>query len=336
MDLSALGWNDWFAEQFEPYRAQGSTPGRVVSQRHHVYRLYTEAGERLGQIAGKLRHAATGRHDYPAVGDWVAVHAPPQALLRSTIQGILPRKTRFSRKVAGSTTEEQVVAANIDIVFLMAGLDRDFNLRRLDRYLMTALRSGAQPIIILNKADVCAEPLSRAREVEAIAGGVPIHVVSSLRGDGLESLEPYLRPAVTGALLGSSGAGKSTLVNRLAGADIQRVGGLRAADQRGRHTTSHRELIILPSGALLLDTPGLRELQLWDEGDPAPEAFDDIESLAQGCYFRDCRHRSEPRCAVRESVAAGTLPAARLASYHKLQDERQLLAERQKQKSRRR
>jgi ribosome biogenesis GTPase len=245
----------------------------------------------------------------------------------ASIDALLPRRSRFSRKVAGETTEEQVVAANIDTVFLVSGLDHDFNLRRIERYLTTAWDGGARPVIILNKADLATDLPAAIAQVEAVACGAPIHAMSSKRGDGVEVLGAYLAPGQTCAFLGSSGVGKSTLVNRLRGDERQRTAEVRASDSRGRHTTTNRELLELPGGGLLIDTPGMREMQLWEGS--LEDAFADIHALATGCHFRDCRHTTEPRCAVVAASEHGGLDPARLESYRRLQRELDLHARRQ-------
>jgi len=319
--LETLGWNPGWAATFDPFAAEGWVPARVSLEHQHIYRLYTGEAEILATVAGRFRHRAEAKQAYPAVGDWVAVGRRADAGARATIHGVLPRKSRFSRKTAGDVTEEQVVAANIDVVFLMSGLDHDFNLRRIERYLVTAWDGGASPVIILNKADLCDDVAGRIDEVSAIAAGTPIHAISSHTRDGLDAIQPYLAVGRTVALLGSSGVGKSTLINALLGTARQRTFGVREHDSRGRHTTTNRELIVLPQGGLLIDTPGMRELQLWEAGGAMSEVFDDIEAVALHCHYRDCRHDTEPICAVKDAVARGEIPADRLDSYRRLQRE---------------
>jgi ribosome biogenesis GTPase / thiamine phosphate phosphatase len=339
-DLDALGWNVRLAELFREYEAAGLIPGRVSLEHTHIYRLLTTEGEWLARISGRLRHRAETRADFPAVGDWVAVE-PPAHGGDARILSVLPRHSRFSRKTAGDTTEEQVVAANIDTVFLVAGLDHNFNVRRLERYLLVARESGASPVIVLNKADlVDGEALAgHIEDVSALDPTVPVYAVSSRMPETLEPLRSHLGFGRTGALLGSSGVGKSTIVNRLIGQDLLRTHDVRDVDSKGRHTSTHRQLVLLPNGGLLIDTPGMRELQLWDVGGLA-ETFTDIATLAESCRFRDCRHRGEPGCAVESAVAAGALAATRLDSFRKLaaeqehaerqQDQRALLEQKRK------
>jgi ribosome biogenesis GTPase / thiamine phosphate phosphatase len=324
--LRALGWDDTFAAAFAPH-ADRSVPGRVTLEHQKIYRVSTAEGEILARVRGRLRHHADRRDRFPAVGDWVAVSPAAGAGGEGAIEALLPRRSRFSRKVAGETTEEQVVAANIDTVFLVSGLDHDFNLRRIERYLTTAWNGGARPVIVLNKADLAADLPAMVREVEAVASGAPIHVMSSKRGEGVDALLAYLAFGQTVAFLGSSGVGKSTLINRLRGDERQRTAEVRVSDSRGRHTTTHRELLELPGGGLLIDTPGMREMQLWEGS--LDDAFADIQALAAGCHFRDCRHTSEPRCAVATAAENGGLDPARLASFRQLQRELDAQARRQ-------
>jgi ribosome biogenesis GTPase len=240
----------------------------------------------------------------------------------------LPRRTTFARKIAGSRTEEQIVGANVDTVFLFTSLNQDFSLRRIERYLLIAWESGANPVIVLSKSDLCDEAAGPINEMQTVARGVPIHAISVVTGSGLQDVAQYFKCGQTVALLGSSGVGKSTLINHLAGVDLLKVQTVRESDDRGRHTTTHRELVLLPAGGLVLDTPGMRELQLFDGDESLQLVFDDIEALAAGCYFSDCRHQDEPRCVVREALSAGTIDIERYQSYEKLQKELKYVARR--------
>jgi ribosome biogenesis GTPase len=318
--LTRLGWNMRLDEAFAPHAAAGLLPGRVALEHTHIYRVLTDSGELLARVAGRLRHQASNRADFPSVGDWVAVEPAPQGG-DARIVALLPRRSRFSRRAAGDPTEEQVVAANIDTVFLVAGLDGDFNPRRIERYLLVAWESGAAPVIVLNKADVADDPDAMAERVRAVAGGAPVHAISCRAPGDVDILRQYLGVGQTGALLGSSGVGKSTIVNRIIGHDLLRTQDVRESDSRGRHTSAARQLVLLPGAGVLIDTPGMREIQLWETGEALAGAFADLEALAGGCRFRDCRHRQEPGCAVRAAVESGAMSAGRLESYHKLQDE---------------
>jgi ribosome biogenesis GTPase len=332
LDLAALGWRPQLAEHFAPLAAQGLWPARVAVRHNQLYRLYAERGELLAEVSGKVRHQAAGHQDFPVVGDWVAIGVRASES-RATIHAILPRLSRFSRKAAGPETEEQVLAANVDTVFLVAGLDGDYNPRRLERYLVMAWDSGAAPVILLSKSDLCGDVPARLAEIEAIAPGVPLYAVSPLRREGLDAVRGHLAPGRTVALLGSSGVGKSTLVNALLGEERLRTREVRLSDSRGRHTTTSRELIALPEGGLVIDTPGMRELSPWDAGEALP-SFDDVDELAAGCAFKDCRHEAEPRCAVLLAVEQGRLAAERLEGYRKLQREAHHLAAKQDQRVR--
>ena len=318
--LRALGWNEADAASFAPFAAEGLVPARVVGGYTRYLRVLTAAGESLAEPAGSLKRAASASAELPTVGDWVALRPRPGDD-RDVIQAVLPRRTAFVRRAAGLRAVAQVLAANVDTVFLVMGLDGDFNPRRLERALVLAWESGAEPVVLLNKADVASDLAARRAQIEQVAGGVPVCVIAAKQGQGLEALTRWLVPGRTVALLGSSGVGKSTLVNRLLGRERQRTNEVRQNDQRGRHTTTERELIELPGGALLVDTPGLRELQLWSDGTGLEAAFEDVSALAASCRFTDCGHSNEPGCAVRRAVADERLAPARLASYLKLQGE---------------
>jgi ribosome biogenesis GTPase len=332
MNLKQFGWSDRHASSFVPYRQQGFSAGRVAVEYRHAYLLYTEQGEQFATVTGKLRHQANGLQDFPAVGDWVAIQTNG-AQQQATIHAILPRTSQFSRKVAGNTTEEQIIAANVDTVFLVSGLDGDWNPRRIERYLVLAWESGATPVVVLNKADLCSNIEQRLVEVEAIAIGVPIIVLSATQRQGIAFLQPYLQPGQTIALLGSSGVGKSTLTNQLKGEEVQAVQAVRHGDDHGRHTTTQRQLIPLPSGALIIDTPGMREIQIWCGREGLPETFAEIEALAQQCHFRNCQHDQEPNCAIQQALANGELDPKRFLNYQKLQRELRYLTRKQDQQA---
>jgi ribosome biogenesis GTPase len=291
----------------------------VAAHTPRLFRVATGTDELLAEVSGGLRHAALGPQDMPGIGDWVVLR--PRQGGRAAIQSVLPRRTAFVRRAAGDRSVAQVLAANVDTVFLVMGLDADFNTRRLERALVLAWESGAEPVVLLNKADLASDLGAQVAQVQGAATGVPVRVIAAKPGQGLEELAPWLLPGRTVALLGSSGVGKSTIVNRLLGREKQKTQDVRDGDRRGRHTTSHRELFTMPGGALLIDTPGLREIQLWSEGGGLQVAFDDVRELSTGCRFSDCSHDSEPGCAVRAAAADGRLEPARLDSYLKLQAE---------------
>ena len=314
MKLEDLGWDAFFADAFEPYAADNLIPARVSARHHGPCELLTEQGRMGGLPAGKLSD-----EELPAVGDWVAAR-PVEGERKAVIEALLPRRTWFSRKEAFQRTVEQVVAANVDTVFVVTAFGFDLNPRRLERYLTAAWDSGSSPVIVVNKLDTAIDAFAELAAVEPVTIGVPVHAVSAVTGEGLDELDAYLRVGATVVLLGSSGVGKSTLINRIAGSELLETSET-SEGGRGRHTTSHRELVPLPSGALLLDTPGMRELQLWAGEEVLDTTFSEIAELAAECKFSDCSHKTEPGCAIRRALGDGTLAEERWDSYTKLQRE---------------
>jgi len=316
--ITTLGWDDGWQAAFEPHRTAGLLPGRVAVQHRGAWDVLSAAGEVRAGAAGRLRHEAAVTSELPVVGDWVAFAANDDGT--GTIQAVLPRRTRFSRKTAWQAAEEQVLVANVDVVFVVTSLNEDLNARRLERYLTLAWDSGASPVIILTKVDLVDDPASALATVEPVAFGVPVVLTSARTGRGLDEMRGLLPVGTTGALLGSSGVGKSTLVNAILEDDLQETRSIRD-DGRGRHTTTRRELILIPGGGLVIDTPGMRELQLWAADEGLEEAFDDVTALFADCRFADCAHDTEPGCAVRAALADGSLAGERWESYTKLQRE---------------
>ena len=332
-NLNEYGWDPGLEEVFSLYYQGGLVPGRVVLEERGVLDVATESGTWRAALSGRLRHHAAGSGELPAIGDWVALELSDLDGV-ARIRAVLPRRSKISRKVAGALAVEQLLAANVDVVLLVMGLDGDFNVRRLERLLVLAWESGARPVVVLNKLDLCPDPGDSVLQVEEVAPGVPVVTTTALGGE-VEELSPLLVPGETVVLLGSSGVGKSTLLNRLYGGDLLRTASVRSSDDRGRHTTTHRRLVQLPGGCLLIDSPGLREIQLWDSDEGLEAVFEDIRELATGCRFRDCTHQDEPSCAVRASVESGELDTMRLESLRKLESETASLERRRDVRARR-
>ncbi|MDQ0201209.1 ribosome small subunit-dependent GTPase A [Neobacillus ginsengisoli] len=315
MNLKQLGWKEAFGELKE-----NTIVARVISEQRQFYKLHDGIHELIGEVSGKFQFQANVKSDYPSVGDWVIIE-PLKNENKAIIQKVLPRISQFSRQSAGDKTEEQIVAANIDFVFLVMALNNDFNIRRLERYLLVAYDSGASPIIVLTKKDLCNDLSAKIAAVEEIAFGVPIFTVNSTNGEGIEDIKNIVSEGKTVSLLGSSGVGKSTLLNALLGEMKQLTQGVREGDDRGKHTTTHRELFFLPNGGMVIDTPGMRELQLWGGEEHISSTFSDVDELAKFCKFSDCTHESEPGCAVNLALQNGELDQVRLTSYRKLKRE---------------
>ena len=319
-----FGWNSFFEEQIAQIGRDDLRFARIVEEQRGLYRLAGDA-DGWAEVSGRFRHEAKTAAEFPAVGDWVGVEstaatagAVARGFSRAIIHLRLERRSTVSRAAAGRAVAEQVVAANVDVIFLVTALTEDLNTRRLERYLTMVWDAGAVPVVLLNKADLCEDPAGASESVRARLPMIDVVAVSALHDAGLDALAPYLRPAQTVALLGSSGVGKSTLVNRLLGAETLRIGAVSEADGKGRHTTTARQLVELPGGALLIDTPGMREIQWWGDESAVAGAFDDIGALAAGCRFGNCAHGGEPGCAVRDAVESGRLDADRLESFQRL------------------
>jgi ribosome biogenesis GTPase len=326
MELASLGWDSSWEQSFAEFHDRGWRPARVAVEDKHQFVVLGEDGELAGQVAGKLLHETSSRASLPKVGDWVAVSVS-QDEAKAMIHAVLPRRTKLVRKVSGRDIEEQVLAANIDIAFVVEAIDQTFNKRRLERFLVMALEGGARPVVVLNKADLCRDPDAMVAEAKAAASAAPVLEVSARTGRGLNRLRECVRPAETSVFVGPSGVGKSSLINRLYGEEIQATIEVRESDAKGRHTTTWRELILLPNGGLVIDTPGLREFQMWVAGSGITQTFPEIDELAVRCHFRNCSHTVERRCAVQDAVDSGNLSRERYESYLKLRREIDYLSE---------
>jgi ribosome biogenesis GTPase len=322
--LALLGWNESFAQAMGLLRQEGLVPVRVIAEHRGQYRVACPGGEMPAEVTGRMMYHAEERLDYPVVGDWAAAAVFDNGAL-AVIRAILPRKSVLARKCAGRKLEGQAIAANVDIIFVVIGLDHNFNLNRLERYLAVAAGAGAQPVVLLSKSDLAPDAAAAAASVSRRMDGAEVIAVSARTCDGIENVRALLMEGRTACFIGSSGVGKSSLINRLAGKELLKTAEVRESDSRGRHTTSHRELFVLPSGGIVIDTPGMRELGLWDAGQGIERAFADLESLAPSCAFSDCTHRTEPGCAVRAAVESGTLERARYESFLKLGREQEHL-----------
>lgn len=324
MFIQDLGWDSYFEAAWNEREQDASVPARIVSQQRGLWRVAGDFPECWAEPSGSFRKKSETGGDWPAVGDWIAAEliAGQKTAL---IQSVLPRRSRFVRKMAGKQIAEQVIAANIDVALIVAALDGDFNVRRIERYIAQCWESGARPFVVLNKADVRAEPRELIAEIDGIGMGLPVALVSAKTGEGLDELVASFHKGQTIVLLGSSGVGKSTLVNRILQEERQATHAVRESDSRGRHTTTSRQLFLLPGGAMIIDTPGLRELQLWNALDGVSQTFADVDEIAAQCRFRDCQHENEPGCAVRAAVETGALDAARLENREKLAREQDFL-----------
>jgi ribosome biogenesis GTPase len=319
--LEALGWDERHAASLTDEERRGLPVARVVEQHKGYYVVDDGApgAPRLAQIAGRLRHAALVASDLPAVGDWVVTSPRPGE--RARIERVLPRRTRLARKAAGEAPEEQILCANVDVALAVEGLDREPSPRRVERYLALIRGGGVRPAVALTKADLCGDVAAATAPIRAVAGDAPVLAVSAPRGEGVDAVAALIPARRTAVLLGPSGAGKSTLLNALAGGEIRAVGDVRPSDRKGRHVTTARTLVRLPGGGLVIDSPGIRELEIWDAGAALEDTFEDVDAVAASCRFGDCSHLVEPGCAVRAALEAGTLDPARLEAYTKLRDE---------------
>ena len=326
--LNSIGWSSFFEKQFEQYRSSGFEAGRIINEQKERYIVFTEHGEFQGEVSGKLLYSTDNSSDFPKVGDWVVLSVFKEES-KVIIHELLSRRNKFSRKSAGQKIEEQVLAANIDTVFIVQSLDHNYNIRRMERYISMIYEMKAEPVILLNKSDLDSNPREKLKEVRKIFPGIISFCLSSIYNVGIEQVKELIQPGNTYMLIGSSGVGKSTIINRLAEEDILRTNEVREKDSRGKHTTTSRQMIVLENGGLLIDTPGMRGFKLWNTESGFEEAFNEIEIFAKDCHFSDCTHTSEIKCEVKEALKNGKISKERYESYLKLQKELRYLETKQ-------
>ncbi|MFC2150236.1 ribosome small subunit-dependent GTPase A [Calditrichota bacterium] len=335
MNLDSLGWNSFFEKAYEEYSTdKQAQPARVARQNKAQYEVYCKEGHLTAQTSGAFNFAAESSTDFPTVGDWVVISKIPDEE-KAIIHVVLPRKSAFTRKVAGTITDEQVIASNVDVIFIVTGLDNNYNLSRIERYLAQTLMSGTQPVILLNKADLCLNPQEKLAEVQAIAGTAPVHLFSAIEDTDLNFLLDYIDRGVTATLTGSSGVGKTTIINSFLESQLLPTQQISNTVGKGMHTTTWREMVLLPNGGIVIDTPGMRELQLWADDDYQPSHFEEIERIIGACHFRNCNHKDEPGCAIRAALEDGSLEERRWRSYQKMTKEIQQLEFRKNIKAKR-
>jgi ribosome biogenesis GTPase len=322
--LQKWGWNPSLEEKFNYLKDQKLKPGRIVLESRHLYEIETEKGRVKARVSGHFMYTALNRSEYPTIGDWVALNMEND---KAVIEKLIERKSSFSRKRPGVEVEEQIIAANIDYLFLVFALDggRNFTAGALERFLTESWDSGATPVVLLNKTDLCDDPGRFLKEAGTLSPGVDVYLTSALSGEGLDSIGKYLKPGKTIAFTGFSGVGKSALINKLCGFELMKTGELRHGDLKGKHTTTRKELILMDNGAILIDSPGIKELQLWGNEETLSQSFEDIMSLAELCRFSDCSHSGEPGCAVQNALSSGTLEQRRFENYLQMRKELQYL-----------